>query len=223
MRTIAIGDIHGCRTALENLAKYAGFSKGDTIVTLGDYVDRGPDSKGVIDFILSLRKEMEVISLMGNHEIMMLAARDSPDSLGSWAVGGVGGEQTLQSYGAADFSTVPQEHWEFIENGLPYHEIATHFFVHANADADIPLQDQSQYALHWAKFNDPPPHQNGKIMVCGHTSQRSGVPRNIGHAICIDTAACRGRWLTGLDVTTGHYWQCNEHGGFRKDVISAHL
>ena len=84
MRTIAIGDIHGCRASLEALAEYAEFSEGDIIVTLGDYVDRGPDSKGVIDFLLELRTRVKVVSLMGNHEILMLAARGSEQAFVNW-------------------------------------------------------------------------------------------------------------------------------------------
>ena len=67
----------------------------------------------------------------------------------------------------------------------------------------------------WESFNDPPPHESGKVMVCGHTSQKSGVPRNIGHAVCIDTWACGRGWLTCLDVGSGRYWQANQRGETR--------
>ncbi len=141
----------------------------------------------------------------------------------SWASAGVGGEETLHSYGAEDFGDVPDEHWAFLENSLPYHEIDSHFFVHANAAADTPLKDQPEFMLHWERFDDPPPHSSGKIMVCGHTSQKSGVPLNSDHAVCIDTWACGGQWLTGFDVTSGVYWQTNERGERRKDVMAALL
>ena len=75
MRTIAIGDIHGCLTSLRALVTHAGITPDDTIVTLGDYVDRGPDSRGVIDFLLRLRRDHNVISLMGNHELLRSAIR----------------------------------------------------------------------------------------------------------------------------------------------------
>jgi serine/threonine protein phosphatase 1 len=223
MRTIAIGDIHGSRASLEALVEYAGFAESDTIVTLGDYVDRGPDSKGVIDFILELGKKMEVVSLKGNHEVMMLRARESPQALLSWALGGVGGDTTLQSYEADDFSRVPDEHWKFLESALPFHEIDTHFFVHANAVADLPLEDQSDMTLYWEEFRNPLPHDNGKVMVCGHTSQHEGLPLNLGHAVCIDTWVYGGQWLTAFDVTNGLYWQTNEQGERRQDVMLARL
>ena len=223
MRTIAIGDIHGCRAALEALAEYAEFSEGDTIVTLGDYVDRGPDSKGVIDFLLELRTRVKVVSLMGNHEILMLAARGSEQAFVNWEEDRVGGGDTLKSYGADKLSAVPEEHWQFIEGALPFYEMETHFFVHANAASHLPLEDQDEFMLFWERFRKVPPHRNGKVMVCGHTSQESGEPVNLGHAICIDTWACGGQWLTALDVGSGTCWQCNEEGDRRQNHISAHL
>jgi len=84
------------------------------------------------------------------------------------------------------------------------------FFVHANYESHRPLSEQPEEMLYWEKFNDPPPHQSGKIMVCGHTPQKSGIPRNIGHAICIDTWAYGNGWLTCLDVGSGKYWQANQ-------------
>ena len=74
---------------------------------------------------------------------------------------------------------------------------------------------------HRRKF--PPPHQSGKSMVCGHTSQPSGLPVNLGHAICIDTWVYGDGWLTALDVGSGRYWQTNERGGRREDEIGTLL
>ncbi len=223
MRTIAIGDIHGCRAALEAVVEYAEVSEGDTVVTLGDYVDRGPDSKGVIDFLLNLRERVKVVTLMGNHEILMLNARESRSDLERWKGTGVGGGATLQSYGGEDCKVVPRAHWQFIEEALPFYEEQSHFFVHANAAPNVKLQEQDPFMLFWEKFRRVPPHRNGKVMVCGHTAQKSGVPANLGHAICIDTCAYRGQWLTALDVGSGKYWQCNEGGESRSNDISAHL
>ena len=69
MRTLVIGDIHGCLDALKTLIDYVKPATDDTIITVGDYIDRGPDSKGVIDYILELRKTHHVITLKGNHEL----------------------------------------------------------------------------------------------------------------------------------------------------------
>ena len=65
----------------------------------------------------------------------------------------------------------------------------------------------------------PEKHCSGKVMVCGHSEVRSGVPLNLGHAVCIDTRAYAGGWLTCLDVESGHYWQANERGGVREGEL----
>ena len=223
MRTLAIGDIHGCLASLKAVLRVAGLSRGDTVVTLGDYVDRGPDSRGVIDFLIELRERVNVVTLMGNHEILMLNARDSREDFKRWKGSGIGGDATLRSYGGEDCRVVPREHWQFIEEALPFHEEQSHFFVHANAAPDVELKDQDPFMLFWEKFRRVPPHRNGKVMVCGHTAQKSGVPANLGHAVCIDTWACGGQWLTALDTGSGEYWQCNEEGECRRNEISAHL
>ena len=116
---------------------------------------------------------------------------------------------------------IPADHWEFLESETrAYYETPTHFFVHANAYPDIPLEDQPDFMLYWEKFDDPPPHVSGKVMICGHTPQRSGRAQvDIGHAICIDTNACRGGWLTCLDVDSGLYWQANQAGETRKAFL----
>ena len=83
-RHLAIGDIHGCNTALETLIEFVGLRSDDTIVFLGDYVDRGPDSAAVLDFVIDLMKTHNVIPLRGNHELMMLDSREKKSWLHSW-------------------------------------------------------------------------------------------------------------------------------------------
>lgn len=218
MRILAIGDIHGCSRAFDRLLALVGPRSEDLIVTLGDYVDRGPDSFGVIERLLQLRRDYRLVALKGNHEQMMLDARKFPGEISDWL--SCGGRRTLASYSvlgdAGNLTDVPDEHWSFLENGLvTWHETDTHFFVHASAYAEIPLAEQPDYMLLWEFFENPPPHCSGKIMVCGHTSQKSGMPCNLGHAICIDTWAYGGGWLTCLDVTSGRIWQTQEAGGER--------
>jgi serine/threonine protein phosphatase 1 len=214
VRHLAIGDIHGCAAALTTLAATVPFRDDDLVITLGDYVDRGPDSYAVLDWLIARKRRGNLITLRGNHEIIMLNAREDPNTLDDWLH--VGGDATLASYSHFDdegrLADVPDEHWAFLESGLlPYYEIDTHFFVHANAFAEMPLTDQPDFMLYWEGWNDPPPHLSGKIMVCGHTAQRSGLPLNVGHAICIDTRAYgRDGWLTCLDVGSGRYWQANQ-------------
>lgn len=223
MRILTIGDIHGCFKSLTSLAEYVPFRPADTLVTLGDYVDRGPDSRSVIEWLIARKEQGNLIPLLGNHELMMLAADKSVRHFEEWI--SYGGDAVLNSYGSfarpGNFGDIPESHWQFIKSCRPFHETKTHFFVHANAYPEIPLSDQPGYMLYLEKFDDPPPHESGRIMVCGHTPQRNGIPRSIGHAICIDTWVYGGGWLTALDVTTGQYWQANESGETRTSFIAA--
>ncbi len=116
-RVIAIGDIHGCSTALKSLVDAINPSPTDTIVTLGDYVDRGPDSKGVIDFLIHLQSKCRTAYLLGNHEQMMMEVLSETQEPYSWLRHG--GVDTLESYGfSGSLSVVPESHRLFLENLL---------------------------------------------------------------------------------------------------------
>jgi serine/threonine protein phosphatase 1 len=218
-RHLAIGDIHGCLNSLRTLVDFVGLRPDDTVVTIGDYVDRGPDSAGVIDYIIELGKSHHLVPLRGNHEIMMLDSRDKKSWLHAWKQ--YGGDATLSSYASGDgetgsFADIPATHIDFLENQLlPFYECETHIFVHANVDADAALEDQTDATLYWRKYNNPEPHCSGKFMVCGHSAQQSGVPRRNDHSVCIDTWAHGDGWLSCLDVVSGTIWQANESGDTR--------
>ena len=219
MRILAIGDIHGCSIAFDTLLAAVKLQPEDQLVTLGDYVDRGPDSKGIINRLIALHDTGQLVALLGNHEVMMLKAHTSSKEMQRWVYCG-GGDKTLDSYSPDsneyDLASIPNIHWDFVKNAcVKWHEIDTHFFVHANAYPDLPLSEQPEFMLFWERFNNPAPHFSGKTMVCGHTSQKSGVPVNLGHAICIDTWVYGEGWLTCLDVTSGKVWQANQSGQLR--------
>src|SRR5262245_54896096 len=115
MRTLVIGDIHGCLHALDCLLTAAEVRHDDLLITLGDYVDRGPHSKGVLDRLLALRERCRLVALKGNHDLMMLAAREDLQHFNEWLASG--GKDTLQSYGPdiawpALAQAVPAEHWQ---------------------------------------------------------------------------------------------------------------
>ncbi len=214
MRQFAIGDIHGCLSALQALDRELAFGEGDTVVALGDYVDRGPDSRGVIDFLLGLGKRCRLVALRGNHEVMMLRARVDRSALLTWA--SYGGDTTLDSYGATGFQDVPNSHWDFLAVTKRWHVEGHDFFVHANVRPDLPLERQSDYHLFWKHLDaTASPHVSGCRMICGHTPQESGLPLNLGHTVCLDTHACGGGWLTCMETGSGEYWQANQQGELR--------
>lgn len=227
MRTLAIGDIHGCLTALTTLLDFVAAAPDDRIIALGDYVDRGPDSRAVLDLLIALHAEGRLVALRGNHEEMMTEAHTaaSKDSRFMWLA--CGGRETLQSYRvqfpeASDLKEIPDSHWRFLERDcVDYYEAESHFFVHANAYPDLPLAEQPREMLLWEALDVPCVHVSGKTMICGHTRQRDGKPRNCGATICIDTGAHdRQGWLTCLDVDAGLYWQANQEGQRRDGVLS---
>jgi serine/threonine protein phosphatase 1 len=217
-RVIAIGDIHGCSTALAALLAAVDPTPDDTIVTLGDYVDRGPDSKGVLEQIIDLAGRCRLVPLLGNHEEMLLNARDDEESLEFWL--DCGGAATIESYGCErQLDRIPLEHIRFIEECLPYYEIATHFFVHANYEPDRPLAEQDEYTSFWLSLRNvvPPPHESGKIAIVGHTPQADAEVLDLGHLKCIDTGCVYGGWLTALEVVSGQTWQADRYGALRKN------
>jgi serine/threonine protein phosphatase 1 len=114
-RIIAIGDIHGCSAALDALLDAIRPGPEDTIVPLGDYIDRGPDSKGVIDRLIELSKQCRLIPILGNHDQMLLDVRSGKYPI-YWLLD-IGGTTTLDSYGRGrDLSLIPDEHYEFLEH-----------------------------------------------------------------------------------------------------------
>jgi len=103
---------------------------------------------------------------------------------------------------------------------VPYIETETHIFVHASLYPDMPMPEQPDYMLRWEHCDELAPHESGKVIICGHTPQRSGHPMNRGHVICLDTNACRGGPLTAMDVLTGRIWQAQESGTVETALIS---
>jgi serine/threonine protein phosphatase 1 len=222
MRYLAIGDIHGHAEVLQQLLEAVQPGADDQIITLGDYVDRGREARQVLDMLIALNRTGRLVALRGNHDFLMLNARQGGPPYYEWLV--CGGQPTLDSYGTdlieGKLEDVPEAHWDFLEKTcIDWYEIDTHFFVHANVDPNNELEDQPLYQLHWEPLHEDRVHCSGKIMVCGHTKQKSGKPKNWGHAICIDTWVYGEGWLTCMDVKTGQLWQANRHGELRTDWL----
>jgi len=211
-RTIAIGDIHGHAAAFSAILDAIQLRAEDTLVLLGDYVDRGPDSKDVLEQVIRLRQQFQVVALRGNHEEMMLGARDGGDNLRFWTK--CGGSMALQSYGRAnDVSLIPREHFDFV-GGLPLvYETDNHFFIHANYAPNWRLDEHDKKTALWLPLTESPGrHFSRKTAILGHTPQMHGKILDGGHVKCIDTGCGYGGLLTALDVASGRIWQVDEHG-----------
>ena len=208
-RTFAIGDIHGCDYALDTLLKLIQPTRLDTVVVLGDVVDRGPGTRQVIDQLLALRATCEVVLILGNHDQMMLEAAENPAiGLRSWLQHG--GNATLFSYGGP-LEAIPPRHLEFLRSGIDLFPTASEVFVHANLAPGVPLYEQPPTLLRWTALDETlTPWDDGRRVICGHTSQRTHVPRVEAGWVCIDTACCRGGWLTALDVEADLVYQAND-------------
>jgi serine/threonine protein phosphatase 1 len=216
-RTIVLGDIHGHLAALRALLEAIGPRPDDTIITLGDYVDRGPDSRRVIDRLIELKAQCRLIPLMGNHDEMFLEICGGRTELfDDWLF--FGGDATVASYHGRVPEEVPEEHLEFLRACPSYYESKRHFFVHGSYVADLPLEQQPIEVLHWdsLKFGHPGPHCSGKTAIVGHTAQRDGEILDLGYLKCIDTCCYGEGWLTGLDVESGQVWQADKEGRIRR-------
>lgn len=223
MRLIALGDIHGCATALHTLLTAIDLRPSDKVVSLGDYVNKGPDTKAVLDTLIELSNWGILVPILGNHELKLLTAK----RLGKLQLNReiLVDPHTLRSYGKAwrseALDSIPESHWQFLQNHcLRWFATPKYIFVHSGLQPQQSLFDQTDQRLFWDKLRHAQPHQSGKIMVCGHTPQRSGYPLNLGHSICLDTAACEGQWLSALDVLTGDIWQANQRGQLRQLHLS---
>ncbi len=219
-RTIAIGDIHGCDAALAALLEAVNPQPEDVVVTLGDYVDRGPNTRGVIDQLLGLTTRCQLVPLQGNHEIMMLqaVAVGSGHPMDFWME--CGGRATLASYGDS-LHEIPEAHLRFLQSCRYFHTTERHAFIHANYYPELPWEDQPPFMAQWESLQSttPGPHESGKTVLVGHTSQRTGEVLHLGHLICVDTYCYGGGWLTAYEVHTGEIWQANRNGVLRQSPL----
>lgn len=180
-RKIAIADIHGCCRTFRHLLEKVAFTKQDTLYLLGDYIDRGPDSKGVLDTILELRSEGYTLHpLMGNHEEMLLEALGdlSGEQLNFWLDNG--GRATLKSYGVQHPDELPYEHIRFMRSLPLYLHTDTHIFVHAGLNfclADS-FSREGEQAMLWDRYqHSDQEKQQGKKLVTGHNVKHLDVIR----------------------------------------------
>lgn len=200
-RRFAIGDVHGCCKTLRALIEGTILlTAADTLYLLGDYIDRGPDSKGVLDYLIRLRETgYDVRPLMGNHEEMALRAAENPLIRRTWFANG--GVRTLRQLRLNASGEIPVSYLEFMA-GLP-HILTTddYVFVHAGLDfaTGDPLRDTSPERMLWARSRGGEPKNiAGRTLICGHTVTPLDEIRATLHsrAICLDNG-CFARGKAG--------------------------
>jgi serine/threonine protein phosphatase 1 len=199
--TFAIGDIHGCLRKLRRVARacqaYAG-RRPARWVFLGDYLDRGPRSRGVVEFLIRRQraKPDAVVCLKGNHEQLAIAAHDSPSAMPTWLANSAAATQ--KSYWRSG-GWIPEPHLSWLR-ALPLsHDDGLRFYVHAGIDLTVPLDAQSADTMLWMRepfLTDSDTIDCGRFVVHGHTPLRSGKPELRRHRLNLDTGAVIGGPLT---------------------------
>ena len=220
----AVGDIHGRLDLLEHLLDLIGrdakASTADrlTLIFLGDYVDRGPDSRGVVERLISdLPRDFDTYFLKGNHEAILLDFLAEPWRLDHWLQNG--GEETMRSYGVdierlaqlgappaawrqAFAEALPEAHLRFFRNLQLSVSFGDYLFVHAGVRPGVPLGAQSEADMVWIRapfLNHAEPF--GKMVVHGHTPGQEPVTRS--NRVGIDTGAVFTGRLTALRLEDG--------------------
>lgn len=202
--TYAIGDIHGSlrklRVLIEQCEQHAA-GAAMTIVLLGDYIDRGPQSSGVIQYLIDLQsRPRDVVALKGNHEGMALDVIDRRAPVDHWLA--QGGAQTLGSYRAANVRELPPVHVDWLRSLRLTYDDGRRLFVHAGIDPQRPLGAQRQHDLLWIRepfLSDE--RDYGRLVVHGHTPLEAGMPELRSNRLNLDTAAVFGGPLTAAVFT----------------------
>jgi len=179
-RMLVISDIHGELEKLESLIQKAGYDpQKDQLILLGDYIDRGPASRGVLERVMGLHAQGAIV-LMGNHDHMMIRSfEQDPAVIERWFRNGA--QQTLASYGHAagelasgapaslELTSLLEQHIAFL-NGLDcYYETEDYIFVHGGVHPTTPLHETDPYMLMWIREEFHKGYQGNKTVVFGHT------------------------------------------------------
>lgn len=222
-----IGDIHGCADELDVLLRGMQPGRGDVLCFLGDYIDRGPASRAVLDLLVELSRGPATCTfLRGNHEDMFL------DFLGraGGRFGDVylenGGASTLRSYGLAPRrspelqSSLPPDHLRFLDDLQLTAEFEHSICVHAGLRPTVPLDRQSAEDMLWIRDDFfTVPHAFGKVVLYGHTPRQSveiAPPYRIG----LDTGLVYGGALSCLQLEIATLWQVARHS---KEIVSREI
>jgi len=201
-RIFAIGDIHGCYDRLKALMEKIPIdSSRDALIFIGDYIDRGPNSVEVVDYLIQLKNRFpEVIFLKGNHEDMLNKFINGADRF-TYLLNG--GQQTLDSYLTksvqSEFFPIPPDHMEFFKSLRLFYETEEFIFVHAGLRPWVPLESQNTEDLLWIrdKFVSSK-YDFGKRVIFGHTPLKKPLVEL--NKIGIDTGAVYGNALTCIQL-----------------------
>ena len=169
-RLFAIGDIHGCFDSLRELVEHKiKIRKNDKLVFLGDYIDRGYNSRQVIDYITGLRdKNYDIVTLIGNHESMLLETMANKGFLPEWIRNG--GSATLRSFGIRSLKQLDKSYIDFFKGLNYYCPIENILFVHAGFNDSLSDPFEDKYHMIWSRReNYANPVLAGKIIIHGHT------------------------------------------------------
>ena len=216
-RVFVVGDVHGCSAELgvlvNHLEKIEKFSHNDLLVFIGDYIDRGPDTKGVLEQLISIKKKYpSTIFLGGNHEIMMFTCLSNPlnfEQQENWLRNG--GAQTLQSYNVSEdiapeiiisrfAEALPREHRSFLENLEKYVVFADYCFVHAGVNPLRDLKAQLDQDIFWIRQEFISNiHYFKKTIIFGHTPFED-VMFHLPYKIGIDTGCVFGNSLSCIEL-----------------------
>jgi serine/threonine protein phosphatase 1 len=203
-RLLAVGDIHGCLRQLEEVLNKAAPTAVDQVVFLGDYVDRGPQSAGVIDYLIDFGKTYPAtVFLRGNHEQMFVGYLDGHDPAAFLLNGGL---KTLSSYQDSGQWPIPEAHRLFLDGLANFYQTDDYIFVHAGLRPGVPLAEQEISDLLWIRrefINSA--YDWGKTVVFGHTPLEQ--PMLEEKRMGLDTGCVYGRLLTCCDVRTAEVWQ----------------
>ena len=202
-RTLIIGDIHGCSRTLRRLVEMIELTRDDTLYLLGDLIDRGNDSKGVIEAILALQKAgFDIRPIRGNHEEMMLLAIRSGvfEDLLEWLSNGE--NTTLANYGVEHLNDIAREHLMFLEELPYYRNTPQYLFVHAGLDfsLDYPLSEAGRTAMLWTRNGKVNSRKIGeRTMVTGHSTKTlDEIKKSLTTKhIRIDNGCCLGSGFIG--------------------------
>ena len=191
-RIIAVGDIHGCLFTLQHLMEKLELQDSDQLIFLGDYIDRGKNSKAVVDYLLKLREKYDCYFLMGNHERMFL---DSLETGEPWLWLQNGGTATLESYDSRDGKDLPEGHIRFIRSCRYHIETRHFFFAHGGINPAMTIKENLRYMKPedycWMRAHLCPDYLANncynweKTLVCGHTPVSK--PVMLEKLIAIDT------------------------------------